>query len=231
MVLFEKVYRDSPGDELAPRALYNAAFSALQINQPKQALELALEFITKFPRDTLAPDIKFIAAEGQLLTGNVKDAADTYKSLLASTSKDNIQRPLWLLRAGATCNAARAFDDTIKFLSAELDSLPQPSQKAEAQLLIGQAYLMSGRPSEAATAFRASRKADPKWARGDEAFLLEGQAQLASEDKDSAVATWLQLIKATPQVPDGRSSPLQVGANRDRCWKFQASRHLLRSKS
>ncbi len=199
MVLFEKAYRDSPGDELAPRALYNAAFSALQINQPKHALELALEFITKFPRDTLTPDIRFVAAEGQLLTGNVKDAADTYKHLLASTSKDNIQRPLWLLRAGSTCNAARAFDDTIKFLSADVGSLPQASQKAEAQMLIGQAYLKSGKASEAATAFRASRTADPKWIRADEAFLLEGQAQLAAKDNDSAVATWLQLIKATPK--------------------------------
>ncbi len=199
MVLFEKAYRDSPADELAPRALYNAAFSALQINQPKRALELALEFITKFPSDTLAPDIKFVAAEGQLLTGNAKDAADTYKNLLASTSKDNIQRPVWLLRAAATCNAAREFEDTISLLSDEMGSLPQPAQKSEAQMLIGQAYLMSGKASEAAKAFQASRKEDPKGARADEAFLLEGQAQLASQDKDSAVATWLQLIKANPK--------------------------------
>lgn len=199
--LFEKAYRDAPRDELAPRALYNAAFSALQINQPERALELALEFITKFPNDTLVPDIRFVAAESQLLTGDVQDAADTYKHLLASTSQDNEQRPLWLLRAGATCNAADRFDQTIRFLSAELASLPQASQRAEAHFLIGQAHLMSGRATAAVAAFRSSRMADPKWARAGEALLLEGQAQLDAKESEAAKATWRQLIQVAPNSP------------------------------
>ena len=114
-MLFEKAYRDSPADELAPRALYNAAFSALQINQPKRALELALEFITKFPKDTLLPDIKFVAAEGQLLTGQMQRTLPTRtNNCLHRHPKDNMQRPVWLLRAGATCNAAGKFEDTVK---------------------------------------------------------------------------------------------------------------------
>ena len=145
-----------------------------------------------------------MAAEGQLLTGNAEDAADTYKNLLASTSKDNIQRPVWLLRAAATCNAARAFEDTIKFLSDEMGSLPQPAQKAEAQLLIGHAYLMSGKASEAAQAFQASPQSRPQ--RGLARTRLscwKGRHRLASKDKDSAVATWLTTDQGEPQVSDG----------------------------
>ncbi|MFK8111478.1 MAG: tetratricopeptide repeat protein [Rubripirellula sp.] len=197
--LFEEAYRAAKEDPLAPRALYNAAFSALQTNQPKKALEFALEFIQNFPKDVLVPDVKFVAAEGQLLTGKAKDAADTYKHLLASSKKENVQRPVWLLRAGATCNAARQFDDTVEVLSAELDSLPKPTQKAEAHMLIGRAHMMSGRPGEAAKSFSASKQADPGWAGAAEAMLLAGQAQAAAGNQPKAKSTWMQLIKASPK--------------------------------
>lgn len=199
MKLFEKTYRDSPDDALASRALYNAAFSALQAGDPKKALALALEFIKKFPKDTLVPDVRFVAAEGQLLTGDLKNAAGTYKTLLATTSKDSIQRPTWLLRAAATYNSARQFDDTIRILNAEMDQFPEPTQKAEANLLIGRAHLMAGRASEAAKSFKASQSITPGWNRAPEAYLLTGQAQLTAGQKEAAKATWEQLIKIVPK--------------------------------
>ncbi len=200
MVLFEKAYRDSPQDPLAPRALYNAAFSALQTGQPEKALNLAIEFIDKFPQDTLAADIQFITAESQLQTGKTAEAAATYRRLLASTDHDNLQRPVWILRAGATCNAAGQYDDTVALLTEELSRLKQPTQQAEAQFLIGQADLLAGRAADAAAAFSASRKLDSDWARADEAFLLAGQAMLAAGNKEGAIGTWRQLIEASPNT-------------------------------
>lgn len=197
--LFEQVYREDPQDQLAPRALYNAAFSALQINQPKRALELALEFIQKFPNDTLVADIRFVAAEAQLSTDNATDAADTYTHLLATTSKDNMQRPVWLLRTGAACNLAGRYSDTIRLLNDELGTLKQPAQRAEAHLLIGQAQLKAGRPAEAAKAFQACQQADPKWARADEAMLLAGQAQMQAGQAGRAESAWQQLISTSPK--------------------------------
>lgn len=196
--LFEKAYRNSKDDSLAPRALYNAAFSALQVGDPKKALALSLEFIKRFPKDTLVPDIRFVAAEGQLLTGKSKDAANTYKRLLASTEASNVQRPNWLLRAGVACNAARQFDDTVKLFKSELNSLPSPAQKAEAHMLVGRAHMMSGRPVEAAKSFQASSQADPKWSGASEALLLAGQAQASGGDKAGATKTWQRLISANP---------------------------------
>jgi TolA-binding protein len=198
--LFESAYREAPADPLAPRALYNAAFSALQVNQPAQALSLAREFITKFPNDTLVPDVKFVAAEGQLLTGKAEAAADTYRQLLASASRDNVQRPVWLLRAATTFNTAGRFDETIQLLSAEINGLPQPGQKAEAQLLIGQAQLRAGQPQQAVASFTASRQADPNWPRAGEALLLTGQAQMAAGDSAAASASWQQLIGSSPNT-------------------------------
>ena len=75
MTVFERTYRDNPQAPLAPRALYNAAFSAYQIGQSERALKLSLEFIRRFPKDTLVPDIRFVAAECQFQTGRTGDAA------------------------------------------------------------------------------------------------------------------------------------------------------------
>lgn len=198
ITLFEKAYRQSPRDPLAPRALYNAAFSALQTGKSEQALKLATEFIRAFPSDTLVPDVRFVAAESQLLTGNPSDAADTYKQLLNTTQASNSQRPMWLLRAAAACNSARKFDDTIKLIRDNRQTLKQPAQRAEAQFMLGQALLYSNRASEAVNAFQASRNADSSWARSDEAALMTGQAQLTSGDAAAAQTTWTSLVKQSP---------------------------------
>jgi TolA-binding protein len=199
--LFTETYRQAPNDPLAPRALYNAAFSSLQLNQPKQALELASEFITEFPQDTLLPDVRFIAAESHLMLGQAEQAADTYQKILASTGRDNPQRPLWLLRAAATSNAAGRFEATIDQLTAELNLFEQPAQKAEAYLLIGQAQMRSGQPEAAVQSMAASRKADPASLRAAQAQLQQGQAQLRAGNPEAARATWKQLIDSDPDAP------------------------------
>ncbi len=214
--LFEKIYRDNPDDELAPRALYNAAFSALQIGQPERALELALEFIKTFPKDTLVSDLRFVAAESQLATGQSQLASDTYQYLLKSSQKDNIQRPLWVLRAGVAANAAGKLDQTITMLRGELDDLPQPAQKAEAYQLIGQALLRSERSREASEAFNASLKADPTWARSEQTTLLLGQSLLDAGQPQEAKQTWQRLINEA-------SSPIMADQARYRIAQLATS--------
>ena len=192
----EAVYHEAGNGDLAPRALYNAAFSALQVNQHKKALELAEEFAQKFPRHNLRPDIQFIIAESQLLSGKLGLAAESYERLLSEPSaNDNQQRPLWILRAATTSNAAKKYDETVELLRREYRSLSLPSHKAEAQILIGQAYMMTKRHNDAATAFRKSREVDPKWARADEATLLAGAALFADGKQEEAQSVWQNLIR------------------------------------
>ena len=212
--LFEAIYRESPTDPLAPRALYNAAFSAMQSNQAKRASALATEFLKQFPKDTLTPDVSYILAEASLLMGDPKQAAETYQTLLERVPADsNLQRPLWVLRAAATSNVAKTFSDTIELLRNEISSLKEPFQVAEAQFILGEAYLMSKKPSDAASAFDASAKAAPKWPRAAEAKVLQGQALLAAGNEDAAKGTWEALIKSESKNSHGRSSEIQARSN------------------
>ncbi|MDG2222142.1 MAG: tetratricopeptide repeat protein [Rubripirellula sp.] len=192
--LFEKIYRDAPTDELAPRALYNAAFSALQLGQSERALKLALEFVKTFPKDTLVSDLRFVAGESQLATGQAALASDTFAYLLSSSDRDNVQRPVWVLRAAVANNAAKKWDQTISMLRKEIPALPEPDQQAEAYQLIGQAHLRAGRGKEAAKAFQKSLQAGPDWSRSDQTSLLLGQALLAANQAKDAQGVWRKMI-------------------------------------
>ena len=214
----EAVYKQSPKSPLAPRALYNAAFSALQTNQHDKALNLATEFLSKFPKDTLVPDVQFISAESNLLTGKLDQAAASYEKLLKQTPpQGNVQRPLWVLRAATTSNAARKYDQTVGLLRREFNTLTQPIQKAEAQMLLGQAYLMSKKYNDAALAFQKSHDADPKWPRADEAQFLASTALMSGGKVDQAKSIWQRLISTrgnTRMADQSRYKLAQLAASK-----------------
>ncbi|MEM9588238.1 MAG: tetratricopeptide repeat protein, partial [Planctomycetota bacterium] len=195
--VFRQAYQDAPDDPLASRALYNAAFTALQLGNTALAAELSATFIKRFPSDQLAPDVQFIRAESLFGQGDSDRAIRTYRTLLTRV-ESNVQRPYWVIRAATLMNSASQFDATIDLLPSELDRLDTAQRKAEAQLLLGQAHLRLGNAAKAAVAFRASQQADPSGVRADEAVLLAGQATLASGDSDAAIQIWQQLIQSSP---------------------------------
>lgn len=211
----EQAFRESPTDKLAPRALYNAAFSALQINQFDRAGKLASEFLARFDSDQLSADVRFIVAESQLLTGKTAEAVASYQALLQSSSGDNVQRPVWALRAAAAMNASKAFDDTIELLTKESPTFKQPTQQAEAQFTIGQAHLLSARAADAATAFGRAVELAPDWTRSGEAMLLQGTALLSAGDRGAAEQVWNKLLasnESSPMADQARYKLAQVAS-------------------
>ncbi|KAA5544676.1 tetratricopeptide repeat protein [Roseiconus nitratireducens] len=196
----EQAYRSAPEDALAPRALYNAAFSALQINQFPRAIELATEFLQKFSEDELAPDVRFIVAESQLLSGDAPQAIESFRELLKQTAADHPQRPMWVLRTATAMNAGKQYDQTVALIDAEAEAIKEPQLKAEAKFLAGQAQLMAGQPEQAATSFAAAAETAPQWQRHGEAMLLRGTALLNAGQTDQAKSVWQNLVSAQPET-------------------------------
>ncbi|WP_146599000.1 tetratricopeptide repeat protein [Novipirellula aureliae] len=214
---FHAVYKASPDGPTAPRALYNSAFSSLQLNRPEQAIEMAAEFIDRFPDDMLAPDVRFIQAEGLFFTQKYDQAAAIYQALLiAKDLGDEFQRPLWVLRAAAALNADGELDQSIELLRKETPKLPQPDQRAEAQMMLGQALMASEKYVEAGAAFKACHTAAPDWPRADEALLLAGQSFFLAGQKQQAQTIWRQIIDAQPDgrmADQSRYKLAQIAAN------------------
>ena len=112
--LYLSLYEAAPDDAMAPRALYNAAFAAMQLGQSKVSSDLADQFLKKYDGSPLTSDIRYIIAESKLMNGAHAEAAEGYQRLLDDpASEKNPQRPLWVLRAGMATYLAGKHDDAI----------------------------------------------------------------------------------------------------------------------
>ncbi|QDS96189.1 tol-pal system protein YbgF [Roseimaritima multifibrata] len=196
--LFAAVYREDPNSSLAPRALYSAAFAALQSGSLQQAVDLSGQFLKRYEKDPLRSDVRYIDAEAKLLAGSHAEAAKAYEALLKETD-ENPQRSVWILRAITAHYLAGQYDSAIELAKAQMVALQAPAEKAEAQFLVGASHLFAQRPQDAISGLQESLKLDAEWAKASEAMLLLGQAQLQAEDAEAAVKTWQKLVATYPK--------------------------------
>jgi TolA-binding protein len=201
MKLFRDLYTQSPESPEAARALYNAAFAAMQLGKFQDSTQWAAEFVTKFPKDSLIADVRYIAAESKLMAGDSQAAADDYLKLVDDpVSKDKIQRPLWVMRGASALSLAGKADRAIELLGKNISTFAAP-QQAEGLFMAGTLQLAAGRSKEAASAFEKSLAAEPNWPRADETRLQLGQAYLIGGDEAKAAAQWQEVIKSFPKSP------------------------------
>ena len=209
-------------DPLAARALYNAAFTALQLGRHEEAQKFAHRFMQRHRADPLAADVRFIDAESKRLLGKQDEAVAAYRVLLENPRyADNDQRPIWVLRAAAAMNAAGEPRQTLALLRREMPGLQTPRQTAEAWSATGQAQLLADRPAEAAESFAASRQADPAWSGAEEAFFLTGQAQMKAGNRDAAADIWKDLIRQAPDGPLADRARYRLGQTASQAGRFE----------
>ena len=106
-----------PQHELAPQALYNAAFAALELKQYDEGLKHAAAFLAAFPQDKLRPDVKYVAAECNL---QLKKYPEAEKALYASWSTARQAMPTvdaWRVRLGLVAYLQKKYDEAIAALS------------------------------------------------------------------------------------------------------------------
>jgi len=199
MGLFHALYTQSPESPEASRALYNAAFAAMQLGQHDQATKWASEFATKFPKDSLIPDVRYIIAESKLMTGASEAAANDYLQLVNDPiSKDKMQRPLWVMRGATALSLAGKADQAIDLLEKNRSGFA-PGQQAEAAFMSGTLHLTAGRGPAAVKAFEQTLALDANWPRADDATLQLGQAHLIAGNEAKAAESWTTVIKRFPQ--------------------------------
>lgn len=209
---FEAIANEHADSPLAARAIYNAAYTALQLGRHERAAALTEDFAKRFPDNPLTPDAAFVGAESKLLAGKAAEAAQIYQQLITNSAyKENRQRTQWVLRGAAALLAADQSAAAAKLVESELASIQKPSERAQALLLAGQAHLKSGDAAAAAKSFEASRAADPTYSGGDEALLFAGQAKMEMGDRQAAAESWRQLIKASPDTKTADQARYKLG--------------------
>jgi TolA-binding protein len=198
--LYVAIAKDHAGDELAPTALYNAAFTALAIKQYQPALTHAAAFLAAYPTHDLATDVKYVAAESNLQLGNYDAAEKGYREVTGPDVK-HADLDLWRVRLGLALYLQQKYQETIDALTPIVAALQKPDHIAEAQFLIGASQFSLDKFDAAAAALTASLAANPKSTQAEEALLYLSRAQRKLDKLDDAKATLTKLIA---EFPEGR---------------------------
>ena len=188
-----------PEHEVAAAALYNAAFTALELKQHDKATELANQFLAKFAAHALAPDSRYILAECLVQKKDLPAADAAYRELIAAAA-DHPENKLWQVRLGLVVYLQKNYQAAIDLLTPLLAKLENPEQKAEAYYVIGLAHYQQGQFAEAIPQFQAAATTSATWRQADENALFLARAQFKSQQLHEALATLEGLIKAYPQT-------------------------------
>ncbi|MEX0819413.1 MAG: tetratricopeptide repeat protein [Pirellulaceae bacterium] len=184
--------------ELASQALYNAAFTALELGKYDEGLEHAATFIAKYPEDRFLPDTKYVAADCNLKLGKHAEAEAAYRDLLAN-NKGHAEYGTWQVRLGLVLYLQKKYEDAITALQETVKDLKRPEQLAEGQFLLGASQFQLGQFEAAAKALAAANAADPNWRQADETLLYLSRAQRGLKHLDAAKATVRKLIAEFPE--------------------------------
>ncbi|MEQ8785598.1 MAG: tetratricopeptide repeat protein [Pirellulaceae bacterium] len=196
--LYLKIAADHPQHASAARAVYNAAFTAMEIQQYEEGLKHVATFLAAYKDDPLTPDVQFVAAECNLFLKKYAEAEQGYRALIAANAGHS-ELPVWQVRLGLCLYLEKKYADTIAAMSPLVAMLPTAAQKAEANYLIGASQFYEGKPAEAVKALEASLAADAKWSKADETLLLLSRSLHAEKKNDEAIAAVKRLLTDFPE--------------------------------
>jgi TolA-binding protein len=197
--LFAKFAADNPQHELAAQALYNAAFTALDLKQFDAGLTHATAFLKAYPQDKLLPDVKYVAAECNLQLKKHAEAEALYKDLTTNHA-NHADIDSWRVRLGLVAYLQKKYDQAVAALSPVAATLKSPDAVAEAQFLIGASQFYSDKFAEAEASLKASLAANAKWRQSDEAFLLIARSQVKTGKIDAAKTNLARLLTDYPDT-------------------------------
>jgi TolA-binding protein len=197
MEMYIQLARDLPDHLLAPQALYNAAFAALELKEYGQAQQWAKDFLAKYADHRLVPDIKRIMAECQLQLGESARAVSTFAEL-ADDNDDPAEAGNLQLRRALALYLQNKYEETLTLLTAQFDSLSTADQRAEALHLMGMSYFGQQKFAEAKQALSESIEQQPRWRQADETLLYLSQAAAKLGEHEQAKTVASRLLNEFP---------------------------------
>jgi TolA-binding protein len=197
MEMYIQLARDLTDHPLAPQALYNAAFAALELKEYRQAQQWAQDFLAKYADHRLVPDVKRIVAECQLQLGESARAVSTFAELADHNDNPAEAGNLQLRRAVALYQQHK-YDETLALLTAQFDSLSTVDQRAEALHLMGMSYFGQQKFAEAKQALSESIELQPRWRQADETLLYLSQAAAQLGQHEQAKTAAARLLNDFP---------------------------------
>ncbi len=195
--IYEQVAVEHAELPIAPRATYNAAFSALQAGNHAEAQRWSEAFSKRFSNDPLSADVAYVRAESLLQLGQFESAITALDQLITSSPND-AARVNWELRLSTAQYLGNQLDKAIASADQLLKNQKDQAVRGEAFFLRGASLLKQQKVAEAQESLKSSIDANPTWTQGDEVLLLWSQALSSLKKSDEAKSVLERLIKDFP---------------------------------
>ena len=195
--LYAELAEQYPQHVLAPQALYNAAFGAMQLKDFPQGLQYAQKFMQDFASHPLLADVQHVAAECQLQLGNAQAAADLFGQL-ARNHPDRDESAQWLIREALALYMQPNYEAALKTLEGRLDLMKKADDRAEAYYVIGMSHFGRDEFLQAKDALQKSLEAQPQWRQADETLLILSRSQRELKEIDAAAAVGRTIAATVP---------------------------------
>jgi len=219
LALYEAFVKKYPTHSLTPQAHYMSAFAALGEKDYAAARTRAESFLAAAPyqKHELTPALLFIAGEGYLLNpdeaaaqANRTKAEAFYQRLVKEYPQHNRVSSAQL-RIGWCLYQADKFAESLSLLTTTLPKLTEPSQKADANFLLGRNSAALDKHPEAIAAYTAALAADAKWIRADEVFLATGRSHRHLKNLPAAIERFTQLAATYPDSSHRAPALFELG--------------------
>ncbi len=193
-----KIADDYPDHRLAPKALYNAAYGAMEVKDYEDGLAYAERFNKNFSDHSLASEVQKVVAECKLQLGDLEEAAKNYEELASSGDKEASK---FELRRGLSLYLKKNYEDAITTLTKVYAASDVKNEKAEAAYWLGRSYADSKNHEDAITAFANSQSANAEWQQADEVLLNHARSLRKLNRLDEAKA---MVGKIMSDFPDSK---------------------------
>jgi len=196
--VYAALAKDNPKHELAPQALYMAAFAALAQVDYQTAQAFCDEFFKAYPDQALAAEMRYVAAESALQLKDLPQAEKLYRQLV-EMHPQHADIQLWKVRLGLTLSLQKKHSDVVGVIGPLASELKTPQLVAEAQYMLGTSQSDLKQYEPALHAFEASLAAQPKGKHADEALLSLAAVQRQLDQVPAAIGTLRKLVSEIPQ--------------------------------
>lgn len=192
--LFRNIATTNPDHAVAPQALYNAAFTALELKQFDIGLDISKTYLEKYPNDSFLSDVKYVRAECFLLTQKNADAEPIYKDLIDNHS-DSQNVNAWRVRYALSLYLQDKYKNAISFLTQLKAEFNQPTEQAEATFIIGASHFYQDDFSDAIPSLKSAVEFGNDLKQIDEALVLIAQAYAKENQNADAIASIETMLK------------------------------------
>ena len=193
---YAKIAQDFPDHAIRPQVIYNAAFAAMDLGDPKAALQYTKQFLDSYQDHPLIADVKQVAAESELKLGNNESAAKLFDDVAKSGAKE--QANAAAIRKALAFSLEKKYSEAIESIRKHAPQFKAPAELAEAFYILGVSYAGLDQNQKAETSFLKSLESKSDFEQADQVLLNLSKVQKKLNKLDEAIASARRVTTEFP---------------------------------